>query len=163
MISIEGKKSMLLNSLRQMATFMCCAASYQRCFSETPMIRLNSNDIDDFKPLEIRYWDTSFLLINKGKPTGVKVPIVISVEWLESCVDAEKDLVERSKCIDLEIDWGIITVPNPTQFLNIHLFFKGHLNSDLIKDLETPTDPTTDKLADSFMKLRSQCTIVNVS
>ncbi len=65
--------------------------------------------------------------------------------------------------MDLEIDWGIITVPNPTQFLNILLFFKGHLDNDLIKDVETLTDPTTDKLADSFMKVGSQCTIVNVS
>ncbi len=65
--------------------------------------------------------------------------------------------------MDLEIDWGIVTVPNPTQFLKIHLFFKGHLGSDLIKDVETPTDPTTDKLSDSFMKLGSQCAIVNVS
>ncbi len=63
----------------------------------------------------------------------------------------------------LEIDWGIVTVSNPTQFLNIHLFFKGYLDSDLIKDVETPTDPTTDKLADSFMKLGSQCAIVNFS
>ncbi len=65
--------------------------------------------------------------------------------------------------MDLEIDWGIVTVPNPAQFLNILLFFKGHLDSDLIKDVETPTDPITDKLADSFMKLGSQCAIVNVS
>ncbi len=64
-ISIEGRKSMLLNSLQQMATFMPCAASYQRCISEMPMIRLNNNDIDDFNPLKIQYWDTSFLLINE--------------------------------------------------------------------------------------------------
>ncbi len=100
MISIEGRKSMLLNSLPQMATFMPCAASYQQCFSETPMIRLNSNDIDDFKPLKILYWDTSFLLLNKGKPVEVKVPTDISVEWLDSRIDAEKDLVERSRCMD---------------------------------------------------------------
>ncbi len=127
------------------------------------MIRLNSNDIDDFKPLKILYWDTSFLLVNESKLVGVKVPTDISVEWLDSCINAEKDVVDRSKCMDLEIDWGTVTVPNPTQLLNILLFFKGHLNSDLIKDVETLTDPTTDKLADSFMKLESQCAIVNVS
>ncbi len=44
----------------------------------------------------------------------------------------------------------------------IHLYLKGHLDSHLIKDVETPSDPTTDKLADSFMKLGSQCAIVNV-
>ncbi len=162
-ISIEGRKSMVLNSLRQIATFMPCAASYQQCFSETPKIRLNSNNIDNFKLFKILYWDTSFLLINEGKPVGVKVPTDISVEWLNSRIDAEKDLVERSKCMDLEIDWGIVTIPNTTQYLNILLFFKSHLDSDLIKDVETPTDPTTDKLVDSFMKLGSQCAIVNVS
>ncbi len=36
------------------------------------MIRLNSSNIDDFKPLKILYWDTSFLLINEGKPVSLK-------------------------------------------------------------------------------------------
>ncbi len=49
------------------------------------------------------------------------------------------------------------------EYPNIHLNFMGHLDSDMIKDVDTPTDPTTDKLADSFMKLGSQCTIVKVS
>ncbi len=65
--------------------------------------------------------------------------------------------------MDLGSDWAIVTVPNPTEYLNIHLYFKGHLDSDVIKDVETPSDLTTDKLADSFMKLGSQCAIVNVS
>ncbi len=43
------------------------------------------------------------------------------------------------------------------------LIFQGLLDSDLIKDVDTPTDHTTDKLADSFMKLGSQCIIVDVS
>ncbi len=125
------------------------------------MIRLNRYDINDFKSLKILYWDTSFVLLSK--PVGIKVPTDISVKWLDSGINAVKDLVERSKCMDLEIDWGNVTIPNPTQFLNILLFFKGHLDSDLIKDVETPSDGTTDKLADSFMKLGSQCVIVNVS
>ncbi len=65
--------------------------------------------------------------------------------------------------MDLEIDWGIVSISKPTEYPNIHLYFKGHLNRDLIKDVETPMDPTTDKLADSFMKLGSQCAIVNIS
>ncbi len=163
MLSIEGRKCLLLSSLKTMANFYPCAASYQRCFSETPMIRLNSCNIDDFKPLKILHWDTSFLLINEGKPLRIKAPTEISVEWLDLRIDAEKDLVDRCNCIDLEIDRGIVTILNPTEYPNIFLYFKGHLNSDLIKDVDTPTDPTTDKLADSFMKLGSQCVIVNVS
>ncbi len=128
------------------------------------MIRLHCPNIDDFKPLKILYWDTSFLLMNEGKPVGIKIPTEISVKWLDSRKDDEKDLVGRSKCMDLESDWAIVTVPNPNEYLNIHLYFKGHLDSDLIKDVETPSDdPTTDKLADSFMKLGSQCAVVNVS
>ncbi len=127
------------------------------------MIGLNSCNIDDFKTLKILYCDTSFLLINEGKPLGMKAPIEISVEWLDSHTDAEKDIVDKCNCMDREIDWGIVTVPNPTEYLNILLYFKGHLDSDLINNVETPTDPTTDKLADSFMKLGSQCAIVNVS
>ncbi len=68
------------------------------------MIRFNSNDIIDFKPLKILYWYTSFLLINEGKPVGVNVPTDISVEWLDSRIDTKKDLVDRSKYMDLEID-----------------------------------------------------------
>ncbi len=96
---------------------------------KTPIIRLHSPNIDDFKPLKILYWDTPFLLVNEGKSVGIKVPTEISVEWLTSRKDDEKDLVDRSKCMDLESDWAIVTVLNPTEYLNIHLYFKGHLDS----------------------------------
>ncbi len=99
------------------------------------MIRLNSSNIDDFKPLKILYWEMSFPLINECKPVGIKAPTEISVEWLDSPINAEKDLVDRCKCMDLEIDWGVVSVPNPTEYPNIHLYFKGHLDSDLIKDV----------------------------
>ncbi len=68
------------------------------------MLRLKSPSIDDFKALKILYWDNSFLLINEGKPVGIKIPTETEVEWLDSCVDAEKDLVERNKCFDLGMD-----------------------------------------------------------
>ncbi len=68
------------------------------------MIRLNSCNIENFKPLKILYWETSFLLINECKPIGIKAPTEISVEWLDSRIDAKKDLVDRCKCMDLEID-----------------------------------------------------------
>ncbi len=104
MLSIECRKCMLLSTLKNIANFYPCAASYQRCFSEMPMIRLNICNIDDFKPLKILYWDTSFLLINEGKSVGIKAPTEISAEWLDSHIYAEKDLVDRCKCMDLEID-----------------------------------------------------------
>ncbi len=103
-LSLEGRKSMLLSNLKTQANFFPCAATYQRCFMETPMIRLHSPNIDDFKPLNILYWDTSFLLVNEGKPVGIKVPTEISVEWLDSRKDDDRDLVNRSKCMDLESD-----------------------------------------------------------
>ncbi len=79
-LSIESRKCLLLSSLKSMALSYPCAASYQLCFSVTPMIRLNSCNIDDFKPLKILYWYTSFLLINEGKPVGIKAPTEILVE-----------------------------------------------------------------------------------
>ncbi len=106
--------------------------------------------MDDLKHLKIVYWDNSFLYINEGKPVGVKIPTEVMVEWLDSRVDAEKDLVERSKTLDLEMDWGIITVPNPTQYPNVELFFLGHLDSDTIREVEILPEQVTDKLTESF-------------
>ncbi len=120
------------------------------------MIRLRSPNIDDFKPLKIVYWDNSFLLINGGKPVGIKITTKVMVEWLDSLVDAEKDLAEWSKKLDLEKERDTITVPNLTQYPNINLFFAGHLNSDMIRKVEILQDPATDKLTESFMKLGSQ-------
>ncbi len=80
-LSLEGRKSMLLSNLITQANCLPCAATYQRCFTETSMIRLHCPNIDDFKPLKILYWDTSFLLVNEGKPVGIKIPTEISVEW----------------------------------------------------------------------------------
>ncbi len=84
------------------------------------------------------------------------------VEWLDTGVDAEKDVAEWSKNLDLEKEWGPITVPNCTQYLNITLFFVGHLDSDMIKEVEILPDPATDKLTESFMKLGSQSTVANI-
>ncbi len=112
------------------------------------MIRLNSPNINDFKPMKNVYWDNSFLLINGGKPVGVKIPTEVMVEWLDSRVDAEKDLAKWSKKLDLKNEWGTITVPNPTQYPNINLFFAGHLNSVMINEVEILPDPSTDKLTE---------------
>ncbi len=84
------------------------------------------------------------------------------IEWLDSHVDAEKDLAEWSKKLDLEKEWGTITVPNPTQYPNINLFFADHLYSDMTKEVEILPDPATDKLTESFMKLGSQSTVANI-
>ncbi len=126
------------------------------------MIRLNSPNIDDFKSMKIFYWDSSFLLINGGKPVGIKIPTEVMVEWLDTRVDAEKDLAEWSKKLDLEKEWGTITVPNPTQYPNINLFFVGHIDSDMIKEVEILPDPATDKLTESFMKLGNLRTAANI-
>ncbi len=74
LITPEGRRSGLLTSLRHVATSTPFAALYQQCFSEVPMIRLNSPNINDFNPMKVIYWGNSFLLINGGKPEGVKIP-----------------------------------------------------------------------------------------
>ncbi len=80
---------------------------------------------------------------------------------MDSRIDAEKDLVDRSKCMDLEIDWGIVSIPNPTEYPNIHLYFKGHLNSDLIKDVDTPMGFAGYVKAFILQTYQETCTIVN--
>ncbi len=161
LVTNEGRKCGLLIGLRMMVTFKPCGASYQQCYSVVPMVRLMSSGIDHLKPLKIVYWDNSSLYINEGKPIGVKIPTEVSVEWLDSHIDAEKDLVERSKSLDLEMDWGIITVSNPTQFANVNLFFAGHHDSDTIKEVEILPEQVTDKLIESFMRLGSQSTVAS--
>ncbi len=94
MLSIEGRKCLKLSSLKTMANFYPCAASCQLCFSETPMIRLNSCNIDDFKPFKILYCDMSFLLINEGKPVGIKAPS-------EDTDEERRKLLTESNCIEL--------------------------------------------------------------
>ncbi len=77
------------------------------------MIRLNSPNIDDFKPMNIVYWDSSFVLINGGKPVGIKIPTEVMVEWLDSCIDAEKDLAECSKTWRRSwVTSRLLTLPN---------------------------------------------------
>ncbi len=123
-LSLEGRKSMFLSNLITQANFLPCAATYQCCFTETPMIRLHCPNIDDFKLLKILYWNTSFLLVNEGKPVRIKIPTEISVEWLDSRKDNEKDLVDRSKCMDLDSDWAIVTT-EPNRILEHTFVFQG--------------------------------------
>ncbi len=162
LIRAEVRKCGLLVSLRIMTTFNPCAAMFQRCYSVVQMIRMMGSGIDDLKPLKIIYWDNSFLFVNEGKSVGVKIPTEVDIKWLDSLVEAEKTLVELTKCLDLQKDWDTITVPNPKQYPNYNLFFAGHLDSDAIKDIEIVSQQVTDKLTDSFMKLGCQSSVVVV-
>ncbi len=66
MLSKMGMSSGLLLNLTLMANFYPCGATYQRCFSETPMIRMMSKGIDDFGPLKLQYWDNFCLFMKRG-------------------------------------------------------------------------------------------------
>ncbi len=48
LLTEEGNKSGLLKKLAVKASTDPCGASYQRCYSETPMIRCRSKGIEDF-------------------------------------------------------------------------------------------------------------------
>ncbi len=86
----------------------------------------------------------------------LKYLLKYSVDWLYSRVGAEKDISDWSKKL------GTITFLNPTQYPNIDLFFMGHLDSDMIKEVEIFPEPATDKLTESFMKIGSQSTVANI-
>ncbi len=77
------------------------------------MIGMECQSINDLKPLKIVYWDNSFLYMNGGKPVGLKMPTEEKVDWLDSCLGAEENLVKERKSLDLAMEWDTIEVPNP--------------------------------------------------
>ncbi len=96
------------------------------------MIRFGSTQIDDLCPMRIEYWDNLFLLAKDGYPVGVKIPTETDIEWLSSPQEEEKTILDNALDDEVKSVWGTITVPNPTHYLNIELYFICHLDSDNI-------------------------------
>ncbi len=152
----EGLKSGLYSSLISMASMYPCGATYQRCLPNAPMIRFCSPQINDLRPTRIQYWDNSFLLIKDSYPVGVKIPTETETEWLTSTQEDEKTILYSALDFDTNVVWGSLTIPNPTQYLNIGLYFVGHLDIDnVLADMRrvVPLKPSvTDELTKDFGK-----------
>ncbi len=82
------------------------------------MIRCRSNGIDDLGALRIQYWDNSSLFIKSGYPVGVIIPTETDVDWLITLSKDEKTIVELASSSEHNKNWSIITIPNPSNYLN---------------------------------------------
>ncbi len=94
LITDEGSKSGLLRHLAITASVYPCGATYQRCYSETPMIRCKSKDIDDLGSLRIQYWDNYSLFMKSGYPVGVIIPTETEIEWLITPSEDSKFIID---------------------------------------------------------------------
>ncbi len=96
------------------------------------MLRFGSADIDDLLPTRIQYWDNSFLFMKNGYTVGVKCPTESDIEWLSTPSEDEKTIVENVLEDDNNSVWNTIMVPNPSNYINLGLYFVGHLDSDIL-------------------------------
>ncbi len=81
---------------------------------------------------------------------GVIIPIETDVD--------EKTIIKLALSSEHNKNWNIVTIPNPSNYLNHELYLVGHLDNDnilqdIVKVLPPLTPGVTDKLADSFEKL----------
>ncbi len=158
LLTMEGRKSGLLANLTLTASVNPCGATYQRCYSETPMIRYRSKSIDDLGVLRIQYLDNSSLFIKCGYAVGVIIPTETDVDWLITPSVDEKTIVELASSSEHNKNWSVITIPNPSNYMNHELYFVGHLDNDnILQDISNVLPPltpgVTDEPADSLEKL----------
>ncbi len=92
LLNNEASESGLLRNLAMMASVSPCAATYQRCYSEVPMVRLWSKSIDDNSSMKFQYWDNYFL--DSGHPVGIIIPTQKEIEWLSTPSEEEKAIIE---------------------------------------------------------------------
>ncbi len=158
LLTDEGNKSGLLWKLAVKASTDPCGASYQHCYSETPMIRYRSKSIDDFCSLKFQYRDNSTLFMKSGYPVGFKIAIDMDIDWFDSPSEIDKAIVEIASSSEHEKEWSTLTIPSPHHYLKHELFFMGHLDNDnILQDIDTVLHPltpqVTDDLTDSFGNL----------
>ncbi len=122
------------------------------------MIRCKTKGIDNLGSLRIQYWDNSSLFMKSGYPVGVIIPTETEIEWLITPSEDEKIIVDLASSSEHNKEWSMITIPNPSHYLNHELYFMGHLDNDnILQDIGTVTPPltphVTDELANLFGKL----------
>ncbi len=80
LLNNEASKLGLLRNLAPMSSVSRCAATYQHCYSEVPMVRPRSKSIDDNSSVKFQYWDNLFLYMNNGHPVRVIIPKETDIE-----------------------------------------------------------------------------------
>ncbi len=159
----NGRKSGLITNLAAMMSVYPCGAIYQRCYTELPMFRIGSANIDDFSPLRIQYWDNSYLYVKSKYTVGVKVLTEVEIKWLLTPSEEEKTIVERAMSDEMNKVWDTITVPNPTLYINFGLYFDGHLDSNhmlpCISNVLQVLPKVTEEMADILKNLSQESKI----
>ncbi len=149
LLTIECRESGLLANLIMMASVYPCAATYKRCYSEVPMVRLRSKRIVDNRALKFQYWGNSFLFMQNGYHVRVIIPTETEIEWLATPSEEEKTIVELAMSNESN--------ENPRYYLNHELYFMGHLDKDNIPlditNMLSLTPQVSEELANSFSQL----------
>ncbi len=88
---------------------------------------------------------------------GVIIPTETEIEWLITSSEDQKTIVDLALSSEHNQFWSVITIRNPSNYLNDELYFVGHLNNDnIVQDIGNVlslTPHVTDEFADSFKKL----------
>ncbi len=120
------------------------------------MIRCNSISIDDLSSIKIIYWGNSALLIRGDYPVAIQLPNE-ELDWLSTDKVDELIILNKAKTEEAKTVWNILMIPNPSQYLNLGLYFVSHLGNDNILvhmgPVVPPPSSMMDELAKQFAKL----------
>ncbi len=77
--------------------------------------------------------------------------------WLSSFQADKLFILNEAKSEEAETEWNTLTVPNPSEYINIDLYFRGHLDNDMVLQGQPlfvpPLGSSTDDLAKTFVNL----------
>ncbi len=98
--------------------------------------------------------NVAILFVKNGYTVGVKWPTESEIEWLSTPPEDEKTIVESALEDENNLVWKTVMVPNPSNYINLGLYFVGYLYSDILLESmgrDTPfTSKWTDELSDIF-------------
>ncbi len=96
-------------------------------------------------------------MVKDGYPIALKIPSESKFEWLTTTMTDELIILNVAKTKVNKRVWSTITVLKPTEYINLGLYFLGHLDSDLILECMLqfcpPLKSETDVLAKKFENL----------
>ncbi len=127
------------------------------------MLRFGSINIDDLLHERIQYWDNSFLLVKNGYSMGVKCPTKGDIEWLSTPSEDEKTIIENAPEDENNSAWNTIMAPNPANYINLNLYFVGHLDSDILLESMAGVIPLTSKRNEELNDILEQLTHTKTS
>ncbi len=130
---------------------------YQWCVPSLPMLRHRSTGIDDHSAMKIIYWDDSGLIVKDAYPLAINIPSAPEFECSTNTMD-ELIVLNKTKAEVAKTVWSTMTLPCSSEYINISLYFTGHLDNDNILECMSVHFIATlknydDKLARKFENL----------